>query len=249
MNFPVKKLVVLPGMDGSVELLRGFEAALPEVFEAETLWYPSDVWMSFRDLAGTLRGSLSVEEPFVLVAESFGAPLAILMAAMDPPNLKGIVLCSGFAMTPLRGWRRALANDTVGLLTHLTMPGFVARYLMVGDEAPRALVQSVTDAMGWVTPKVLSGRVREALHVDVRAELAQVKVPVLYVQPTNDRLVDARCVEEMKAVKMGQVVSIAGPHLLMQAEPASCAEAVVDFVSFCAESCADGGSVLHGSRK
>ena len=225
----VKKLVVLPGMDGSVELLRGFEAALPEGMEAETLWYPADVWMSLGDLAGTLRGSLSVEEPFVLVAESFGVPLAILMAAMDPPNLVGMVLCSGYATTPLRGWRRALAIDTVGMLAHSSMPGFVARYLMVGDKAPGALVQSLIEAVGWVMPKVLAGRVREALHIDVRAELAQVKVPVLYLQPTQDRLVNAACLAEMRAVKEGLVVTIAGPHLLMQAEPALCAEAVVKF--------------------
>jgi pimeloyl-[acyl-carrier protein] methyl ester esterase len=149
-----------------------------------------------------------------------------------------MVLCSGYATTPLRGWRRALTIDTAGLLTHMTMPGFVARYLMVGDKAPGALVQTVTEAVGWVMPKVLSGRVREALHVDVRAELAQVKVPVLYVQPTQDRLVTAACVEEMRAVKEGQVVTIAGPHLLMQAEAALCAEAVGEFcaaIEVCAE--------------
>jgi len=229
MTMAVKKLVLLPGMDGSVELLRGFVAALPEGFEAETLWYPADVWMSFRDLAGTLRGSLSVEEPFILVAESFGVPLAILMAALDPPNLQGVVLCSGYATTPLRGWKRALAIDTAGMLSHITMPGFVARYFMVGDKAPGALVQSVTDAVGWVMPKVLSGRVREALHTDVRAELAQVKVPILYIQPTQDRLIERVCLDEMRAVKAGEVVTIVGPHLLLQAEPALCAEAVAAF--------------------
>jgi pimeloyl-[acyl-carrier protein] methyl ester esterase len=164
------------------------------------------------------------------VAESYGAALAILVAAMEPPNLQGVVLCSGYATTPLRGWRRVLAIDTMRMLAHFTIPGWVARYLMVGDEAPAALVQSVTDAVGWVTPKVLSGRVREALHVDVRGELAQVKVPVLYLQPTQDRLVDGACVGEMRVVKAGQVVEIAGPHLLLEAEPALCAEAVVTFM-------------------
>jgi pimeloyl-[acyl-carrier protein] methyl ester esterase len=234
----VKKLVLLPGMDGSVELLRGFVAALPEGFEAETLWYPADVWMSFRDLAGTLRGSLPVEEPFVLVAESYGAALAILVAAMEPPNLQGVVLCSGYATTPLRGWRRVLAIDTMRMLAHFTIPGWVARYLMVGDEAPGALVQSVTDAVSWVTPKVLAGRVREALHVDVRGELAEVKVPVMYLQPTRDRLVDAGCLAEMRAVKVGEVVEIMGPHLILEAEPALCAEVVASFVE-----------VLRGRRR
>jgi pimeloyl-ACP methyl ester carboxylesterase len=119
----------------------------------------------------------------------------------------------------------------VPLVSHLTLPGFLTKYLMVGDEAPLELVQSVRDAVSWVTPKVLAGRVREALHVDVRGELAQVKVPILYLQPTGDRLIHSLCVEEMRLVKPGRMVEIVGPHLLLQAEPALCAEAVVEFLS------------------
>jgi pimeloyl-[acyl-carrier protein] methyl ester esterase len=231
MNLPVKKLVLLPGMDGSVELLRGFAAMLPMGMETETLWYPTDQWTSFKDLAGTLRGALPVDEPFVLVAESFGVPLAILIAAMEPPNLKGVVLCSGYATSPVRGLKRNVVWDIAPLVSHVTLPGILAKYLMVGDEAPPELVQSVRDAVSWVTPKVLAGRVREALNVDVRGELAQVKVPVLYVQPTRDRLIHASCVEEMRLVKPGRTVEIIGPHLLLQAEPALCAEAVAQFVA------------------
>lgn len=230
MSTPLKKLVLLPGMDGSVELLRGFVAALPEGMDAETLWYPRDRWMDHRELAGTLRGALSVAEPFVLVAESFGVPLAILIAALDPPNLQGLVFCAGFATSPVRGWKRGVVWDLAPLLSRVAMPQFVARFLMVGDEAPRALVQSLTDAVSWVTPKVLSGRVRQSLTVNVLAELAQVKLPILYLQPMHDRVVAAACVEEMRMVNAGRMVTIEGPHLLMQAEPALCAEAVVRFV-------------------
>jgi pimeloyl-ACP methyl ester carboxylesterase len=230
MNKPLKKLVLLPGLDGSGELLRGLAAVLPEGLETETLWYPADRWMSYGELAGTLRGAIPVDEPFVLVAESFGTPLAILIAALEPPNLKGIVLSAGFATSPVRGWWRTLAWDLAPLLSHLTMPAFVARYLMVGDEAPRALVESLTGAVSWVTPRVLGKRVREMLNVDVRAELAQVKVPVLYLQPTRDRLVHPLCIEEMQAVKQGRVVTIDAPHMLLQCEPKLCAEVLAGFV-------------------
>lgn len=227
----MKKLVLLPGMDGSAELLRGFAAALPEGLSAETLWYPPERWMDYRDLAGTLRGALMVDEPFVLVAESFGVPLAILIAALDPPNLKGMVLCAGFATSALRGWRREMVWEMAPLLSHVTMPGFAVRRWMVGDEVPEAMVESVAGAMSWVTPTVLSKRMREVLHVDVRGELAQVKVPILYVQPSMDRLVHPACGEEMLAAKEGRVVAIDGPHLLMQAKPVVCAKAVAEFAA------------------
>jgi pimeloyl-ACP methyl ester carboxylesterase len=231
MNKSLKKIVLLPGMDGSGELFRGLVGVLPPVLETETLWYPADRYMNYGELAGTLRGAIPVDEPFVLVAESYGAPLAVLIASLEPPNLKGIVLSAGFVTSPLRGWRRTLLWDLAPLLAHVSMPALVARYLLVGQEAPQALVELVTDAVSWVTPRVLGSRVREVLNLDVRAELAQVKVPVLYLQPTKDKLVDAGCVAEMQAVKAGRTVMIDSPHLVLQCEPKLAAEAITGFVT------------------
>ena len=230
MNKTLKKLVLLPGMDGSGELFRGLETVLPEELETETLWYPADRYMKYGELAGTLRGAIPVDEPFVLVAESYGAPLAVLIASLEPPNLKGIVLCAGFVTSPLRGWRRTLLWDLIPLLSHVTMPGLVARYLLVGQEAPQALVELVIGAVSWLTPKVLGARVREVLNLDVRAELAQVKVPVLYLQASKDRLVDPGCAAEMEAVKPGRVVTIESPHLILQCEAKIAADAITAFV-------------------
>jgi len=230
MNKTLKKLVLLPGMDGSGELFRSLEGALPEGLETETLWYPADRYQKYGELAGTLRGAIPVDEPFVLVAESYGTPLAILIASMDPPNLKGIVLSAGYATSPLRGWRRTLVYDLAPLLAHLSMPGLAARWMLVGEEAPRALVESVTGAVSWVTPRVLGSRVREVMNIDVRAELAQVKVPVLYLQPTKDRLVNSACLGEMQAVKPGRTVNIDSPHLLLQCEAKVAGEVIAGFV-------------------
>ncbi|WP_158788452.1 alpha/beta fold hydrolase [Granulicella sp. L46] len=231
MNKTLKKLVLLPGMDGSGELFRGLVTVLPEELETETLWYPADRYMNYGELAGTLRGAIPVDEPFVLVAESYGAPLAVLIASLEPPNLKGIVLSAGYVTSPLRGWRRTLLWDLAPLLARVSMPGFLARYLLVGQEAPQALVELVTGAVSWVTPKVLGARVREVLNVDVRAELAQVKVPVLYLQPTKDKLVDPGCLGEMRAVKPGRTEMIESPHLLLQCEAKVAAEAITGFVT------------------
>lgn len=226
----LKKLVLLPGMDGSGELLRGLTAALPAELESEALWYPADRYLTYGELAGTLRGAIPVDEPFVLVAESYATVLALLIAALEPPNLKGIVLSAGFATSPLRGWKRTLAWDMAPVLSHLPLPAVAVRYLMVGDEAPRPLVESVKGAFSWLTPKVVSGRVREMLNADARAELALVKVPILYLQPTRDRLVDPGCLADMRAVRDGRVITVDAPHLALQSEPVVCAEILADFV-------------------
>ncbi|MGA7155512.1 MAG: hypothetical protein WBY53_01625 [Acidobacteriaceae bacterium] len=205
-------------------------AALPPELESESLWYPADTYMTYGELAGTLRGAIPVDEPFVLVAESYATVLALWIAALEPPNLKGIVLSAGFATSPLRGWKRTLAWDLAPVFSHLPLPAFAVRYLMVGDGAPKPLVESVKGAFSWLTPKVVSGRVREMLNADARAELALVKVPILYLQPTRDRLVDPGCLGDMRAVREGRVASVDAPHLALQSEPVVCAEILVEFV-------------------
>jgi hypothetical protein len=47
-------------------------------------------------------------EPFVLLAESFSTPVAIRVAAENPTNLKGLILCAGFATSPVSGLPRML---------------------------------------------------------------------------------------------------------------------------------------------
>lgn len=42
--------------------------------------------------------------PFVLLAESFSTPLAVKLAATNPSNLKGLIICAGFIKNPVTGW-------------------------------------------------------------------------------------------------------------------------------------------------
>jgi pimeloyl-[acyl-carrier protein] methyl ester esterase len=93
------KLVLMPGMDGSGKLFREFVAALLEGTAVQTLRYPTDRWVPYRELAMELVRVMP-SEPFVLVAESYSVPLAVVVASMRPEGLRGMVLFAG-----LRGLR------------------------------------------------------------------------------------------------------------------------------------------------
>lgn len=223
------KLVLMPGMDGSGELFREFVAALQEGTAVQTLRYPTDRWVPYRELAMELLRVMPAE-PFVLVAESYSVPLAIVVASMRPEGLRGMVLFAGFATSPVRGWKRDVGMRMAKAVSHLTLPGFVAEWMLLGQDAPKRLVDEVTAAVSWVDGRVLAARVREVLMVDVLRKLAEVSVAILYVQPTQDRLVDAACIEDLRMVKPARTVAIDGPHLLLQREPGLCAEVVMGFV-------------------
>ena len=161
----IQKLVLLPGMDGTGELFADFVNALPDEFEAEIVRYPADVILSDSELMSLVNSASPSSESFVLVAESFSAPLAIQYVATNPRNLKGLVLCAGFAASPVRGLRRFLCSLMSPILLSLPLPELIIKFLLVGPNANPPLVSAVREAVASVLPKVLLARLRAVFHV------------------------------------------------------------------------------------
>ncbi len=218
-------------MDGTGELFADFVKALQEAFKTETVRYPVEECLSYADLAHFLRSGTATPEQYVLVAESFSTPLAIQYAATNPPNLAGLVLCAGFATSPVVGWRRSIGSLLAPIFFRVGLPEFAARRFLVGRDAPDSLTVAVRAAVATVPAKVLWCRLRAVLACDVRADLSRVAVPILYLWGKHDRLVGVSSLEEIRRIKPQVTVeAIDGPHLLIQRESRQTAEAVARFV-------------------
>jgi pimeloyl-[acyl-carrier protein] methyl ester esterase len=227
----ITRLVLLPGMDGTGALFTDFVKTLPDAFDARAVRYPNDSFLPCSDLMTFVQSAAPESEQFVLVAESFSTPLAVQYAAMNPPNLMGLVICAGFVTSPVRGWKRFIVSLLAPVVFRLPFPGFATRFFLVGPDAAAPLIDAVRAATSSVRPNVLSGRLREVLACDARADLARVEVPILYLQAERDRLVSVSCLKEIQAIKRElEVVSIAGPHLILQREPERTAKAIARFM-------------------
>jgi pimeloyl-[acyl-carrier protein] methyl ester esterase len=228
---PVRKLVLLPGMDGTGALFKNLVEALPREFETTCVGYPIRQYVNYSALQQTVRSACPAAERFVLVAESYSTPLAIRLAATNPPNLAGVVLCAGFASSPIRGLRRFACFIAAPVLGRIRLPEFAVKRWLVGPDASSSLSTDVRAAIKTVYPGVLAARILEVLTCDVRAELANIEAPILYLQSKQDRLVGASSVREiLHANPDVRVVQIDGPHLLLQREPEAAAEVVAGFV-------------------
>ena len=229
MNAPEHPLVLLPGLHGNGELYKDFMKALPATFVCKGLIFP-DVSLSYEHLLRLVQFSVEDSPPFVLVAESFSTPLAIKFAAMNPPSLKGVVLCASFATPPVRGVTRALGRYLAPTLPFV--PAGVAGAIMVsGSHAPDSILGHLRNAIDSVGPAVLVDRVQSVLACDVLDDLRRVNVPVLYLQAAHDRLVNPVCLEEMRRVKPDiEVVVLKGAHVLLQLMPRQSADVVAGFV-------------------
>ena len=222
-------LVLLPGLHGNAELYKDFMKALPATFVSKALVFP-DVSLSYQHLLRLVQFYVEDSPPFVLVAESFSTPLAIKFAATNPPNLKGVVLCAGFATSPLRGATRILGRYLAPCLP-FAPPGVAGAIMVSGSYAPDSILGRLRSAINSVPPAVLVDRIQSVLACDVLDDLHCVNAPILYMQAAYDRLVHPVCLEEMRRVKPEiEVAVLNGPHILLQLMPRQSANVVTEFV-------------------
>lgn len=221
-------LVLLPGLDGSGDFFDAWCRQLPPQWRTHVVPYPGDQPLSYDELARFVLAALPDDGPFVLLAESFSGPVAIQVAATHPAGLIGVVLCATFARNPRPILRPLLGLTRVAPVRAAPM-GLLSRCLL-GAEANASWAERIRQAMDKCSVAVLRARAREVLLVDVRGLLADIRVPVLYLQAARDWVVPATALVEMQRVLPGILVArIDGPHFLLQARPGPCAERIVMF--------------------
>lgn len=218
-------------MDGTGRLYSRLVQALPEDWRTIVLDYPADAIVGYEELLQRVSSIAWERRPFLLVAESYSTPLAISFAATHPEHLKGVVLCAGFASSPLVGWRKLVARLISPVLFCLSLSDWALRWFLIGEAAEPALMEEVRDAIASVQPSVLAARLRDILDCDACEDLREIDVPMLYLQAAHDQLVRDTNLAMMRRYREDLIVQrIDGPHLLFQREPEQAARAIETFV-------------------
>lgn len=112
------------------------------------------------------------------------------------------------------------------------MPDLMLKHFLIGTNPSIALKSAVRQALRLVNPEVLSERIRAVLDCDAREDLAQMKIPVMYIQADYDRLVRASCFTEVQRFRPDSVlVKLPAPHLVLQTEPQKAVDVIMKFIS------------------
>jgi pimeloyl-ACP methyl ester carboxylesterase len=215
-------------MDGSGSLFSDFSSALGA--KAIVVSYPPDKPFGYRQLQDFVRNVLPMEEPFILVGESFSGPIAISLAASPLPTLRALVMVCTFAKMP--GSRLpTIVSKLVSYLPVWHAPIRLQASVLLGRHASRTWRYRLSAAMKDVTSCVWRTRIRSALTVDVTSDLAQILLPMLYIRATKDRVVFRSASKVISRINPRvKVVDIDGPHFLLQAKPREAATAVNAFM-------------------
>lgn len=223
-------LVLLRGMDGTGDLLAPFVAAASSYIKVNVIRYPVAKVLDYDGLEAVVRAALPVDEPYVLLGESFSGPIAIALAASRPPQLVGLVLCCTFARNPLP--LMSVLRFGVGLLPMAAMPVKLLSRLLLGRFYTAAWHHALAQALAQVESSVLRARLRAVLSVDVSRQLAAVVVPTLYLRATQDGVVPRSAGQHLVETKPDiAVLELKAPHFQLQVVPEEAARSVTRFVS------------------
>lgn len=225
----VTRFVVLPGLDGTGELLREFATALSALGSVDALSYPADRALGYAALCDELAADARIDGDCVVIAESFAGPLGIALAARAKQPPRALVLSASFAVCPLP-WLRRLAPMTHWLPVH-AIPRVLSNVLLLGPWATPDWSRRLDAALRRVSAPVLRARLRAALEVDWRHELHALRSRVLYLQATADRVIPAYAARCIAAERPDLVrARIAAPHFLLQAAASSAVAAIARFL-------------------
>jgi len=224
------RLVLLPGMDGTGILFEPLLELLPPELEVKVVSYPVNEPCGYEGLVERIRAALPEDGPYFLVGESFSGPLAIMVAEGRPAGLQGIVLCASFVRSPA-GWLARFMDALVTRWTLAMVPAFFKSRMLLGAGAGPRLRMLLSRAESLVSPEVMVARIKAVMRVDVSEELRRCPVPVLYLRAERDHLVPTHCSEMIAECNPdSRIVSVVGPHLVLQTNPADVIAAICEFI-------------------
>lgn len=229
-NEPALTLVLLPGMDGTGDLFENLRAELPAEINTVVVRYPTNSMLSYAEYTALAALHVPQNTPYVLLGESFSGPIAIALAANASAQLKGVILSCTFAANP-----RPLLSKANFLLPTLAIEGqllqLVSRLLM-GSFWNKPVFEQLKAAMLKVPPTTLHARLDAVIGVDYLAELAKIKVPILYLKAQHDYLVPASAAKTiLKFAKNVTLVELNAPHLLLQIAAQEAAKVISAFMA------------------
>ncbi|MBW2526105.1 MAG: hypothetical protein JRI23_18130 [Deltaproteobacteria bacterium] len=225
------KVVLLPGMDGTGELLLPLVDDLCERgHDAQTITYSHEAPQSYAELIeDVVLPALPESEPFVLMGESFSGPIALALAQRAIPGLVGLVLVVTFAEPPdniLLSLTRVLP---VKWILSAPIPCWVAHKVMLSGQPVKGDQDALCRVIKMVQPAVLSERLREVR--ELRLAKKPIDIPAIYIRAADDQLLPADAVDGVKAIVPAvKVHDVPGPHLVLDTAPDICARLIDEFV-------------------
>lgn len=221
-----RKLVMMPGLDGTGKLFAPIVPILEAQFDLVFITYPD--LNSFQDYIDIARNQLPAEPGYSLLAESFSGPVAIALLAQLQDQIGPSVLVATFARSPLATLNRMSNHVPEQLFSIGALNEFCLDIDAPGDDdfsETQPLPLNVTEQLDGA---VLKHRIAVFSRIDVSAMLPHITAPILYLHARRDGILSENDAQMLQQ-NLPQVnrVDVDGPHLLLQTCPQQCADLII----------------------
>ena len=220
---------LLPGFHGSTGLFGPLIRELGKNVQTRTLGFTSH--RSIADHAESLSRDLPKAGAFLL-AESFSTLIALELAARHPQRFRGLSLSTPFARTPLPLLAQLGAILPLFCFRRSPIRKFVLNYFCLNEVADKRIKTAVLTAINDVPALTVKRRIEVLSKTNLLSALPAIKTPCLLLESTQDRVVSRGRIDELERhLPNTERVRIAGPHLILQANPGACAAAIGEFIN------------------
>lgn len=219
------KLVLLPGMDGTGKLFKDFIESWQG--ECLVLNLPALGDQSHQVLAETIVNRLPKQD-YALVAESFSGglvPFLIQRAAVKP---KAIILAASFLHSPRPLLSKLACYLPLKKLIKIPITKWIIQYTCMNKSSAHQFQQFWT-LLCSLNMDLMKRRLQIIRKMDIQPH--NTSIPTLYLMAAQDKLVPYHLSNQLiKCFSRLKIQSIAGPHFIMQTNPAACAQEIAFFI-------------------
>lgn len=225
--FP-SKLVLLPGLDGSGELFAPLLSFLQH-FECQIISLPNTTNQNYQFLAEYVLTQLPKDD-FILLAESFSGPIAILLSQQRNKNLKGIILVATFISPPRKHLVLLTKILPIKILLSLPFGCYLYSYLFFDNNLN--LFKLLKQTINTIPTKILKQRLNSIQSLGNLKKLLSISsTPALYIQPISDLFVSNNKYHEIsKYYDNITLKKIDGSHFIAQVRPRECSAIISEFM-------------------
>jgi len=217
-------ILLLPGMDGTGELLEALARRLTLSRPVHIVSYPPGKPLGYDDLTA-FAAARAPGGRFAVLGESFSGPIAIEIAASEP-RAAGLILASSFAWYPAP----SLLAPFTRMLDLRRVPARIAEAVLLGGTGTPELKARFHALRKRLPREIVQARAAEALRVDKRSRLRQVACPVMCLQGRFDRVTGKRCLRQiLSAQPRCELRRFDASHMLLETHPDEAAKAIDEF--------------------
>jgi pimeloyl-[acyl-carrier protein] methyl ester esterase len=216
-------------MDGTGKLFEPLINAIGANLETSTVSYPLEEALDYEELLNLVTSRIPKEKKHFLLGESFSGPLAVMAASRSSENLLGIILLATFVKSPMPRWMNRFKLFLRGPMLDMRPRPFIIKGLL-GKECPEKTKRWVQETLPRLKREVLAARIKAVLEVNVREELKNCQVPVLYIAGSRDWLVGKKCLDVIWLCRPDvEIKVIDAVHMVLQTNPEEAAEVILEF--------------------